>query len=115
MEQYRRADQREGTTQMATVRDEVGPRPYRLVDTENTGWHFVAGGRYATPLEPDSWALERIAAERGPVREVVAAPEADLLLVHTALERAGRLAAVSLVVALHRVVVQYGSSGPIVA
>jgi hypothetical protein len=100
---------------MSAVRESTGPRPYRLVDARSSGWHLVGGGRFATPLEPETWEYARIIAERGPVREVIEPAELDVLIVQTALEQAGQLAAGSLTVALHQVVAQHESSDPLVA
>jgi hypothetical protein len=100
---------------MSVERDRVGPRPDRLVDVRDVGWHLVSGGRYEAPGERESWTYARVVADRGPVREVIAPAEADVLIMRTALERAGRLAAGSLAVALHQVVVGYSSGDPIVA
>lgn len=86
--------------------EEAGEYPFRVVDSQDVGWFAVAPARYSNTLlqsqggEPQS--LDELESERGPLRTVVSAPEADLERLRNALTGAGTKATASLLVTLYR-------------
>ncbi|MFE6127794.1 hypothetical protein ACFQ6Q_05905 [Streptomyces sp. NPDC056437] len=88
-----------------------GGLPTRLVDVTWQGWHRIKADTYRADFGsarnlPDL-PIERLDDMRGPLRPVVQVREEDAEAVRTALRRAGRKAAASLLVAVHRLAEQY--------
>ncbi|MEU1824175.1 hypothetical protein ABZ502_17330 [Streptomyces abikoensis] len=86
------------------------PRPYRVVDREFQGWFCSSDGLY-TADRGDARGLETMTytdldAARGPLRPVVPPTAEESAAVRAALASAGRKAAASVLVALHRLVLQ---------
>ncbi|MFE9769454.1 hypothetical protein ACFYPC_33880 [Streptomyces sp. NPDC005808] len=88
----------------APTADEA-PYPFRVVDAHDRGWFAVGPALYLCAgaeqrcVEPTS--LEKLEAERGPVRPVVPASDRDLDRLRAAFTDAGPKAVASLLVALY--------------
>lgn len=78
-------------------------RPYRVVDRFGRGWLTCHEQASTFPDIEGVWTLERIAAERGPVREVVSPTREDVDELEHALACAKRRAAATVLYALHKV------------
>lgn len=78
-------------------------RPYRVVDRFGRGWLTCHERASTFPDVEGEWTLERIIAERGPVREVVGPTRGDVDELERALACAKRRAAASVLYALHQV------------
>ncbi|WP_063353070.1 hypothetical protein [Streptomyces sp. MJM8645] len=84
-----------------------GGFPQRLIDAHGQGWHHLGDGRYA--VDPDAveggfedQEYDVLAGARGPLDPVVEPDVGSVEQIVDALERAGRRAVASLLVALHR-------------
>lgn len=78
-------------------------RPYRVVDRLGRGWLTCHERASTYPNIEGEWTLERITAERGPVREVVCPTRGDVDELKHALACAKRRAAATVLYALHQV------------
>ncbi|MFJ8301286.1 hypothetical protein ACIQ9R_36045 [Streptomyces sp. NPDC094447] len=100
-----------------------GPPTYRFVDRLNRGWHIISGRdeplAYTVDwagLKPDRpeepLSLDELEAAHGPLRPVTSPDPSDEVILRGALLDAGVKAAGSVLVALHRLVLEYkrGSS-----